>query len=50
MRCCEEYLNLEKQYDKQAIDLSCARALSYGAVSYREVKNILEQQLYQHGS
>ena len=40
-------LNLEKQYDKQAIDLSCARALSYGAVSYREVKNILEQKLYQ---
>jgi len=40
-------LSLEKQYDKQAIDLSCARALSYGAISYREVKNILEQQLYQ---
>lgn len=39
-------LNLEKQYEKEAIDMSCARALSYGAVSYREVKNILEQQLY----
>jgi hypothetical protein len=41
-------LNLEKQYDRKAIDLSCARALLYGAVSYREIKNILEQQLYQH--
>ncbi len=40
-------LNLEKQYDKAAIDLSCARALTYGAVSYREVKNILEHRLYQ---
>lgn len=40
-------LSLEKQYDKAAIDLSCARALSYGAISYREVKSILEQKLYQ---
>ncbi len=35
-------LSLEKQYDKVAIDLSCWRALSYGAISYREVKRILE--------
>ena len=39
--------SLEKQYDKVAIDLSCGRALSYGAISYREVKRILEQKLYQ---
>lgn len=34
-------LSLEKQYDKVAIDLSCGRALSYGAINYREVKRIL---------
>jgi hypothetical protein len=39
-------LNLEKYYSKQKIDSSCARALSYGAISYREVKSILGQKLY----
>lgn len=39
-------LSLEKHYEREAIDRSCARALSYGAISYREVKSILEQQLY----
>jgi hypothetical protein len=35
-----------KKYDNQAIDSSCRRALSYGALSYLEVKNILEKKLY----
>jgi len=39
-------LSLEKQYDTALIDLSCERALSYGALSYREVKSILEKKLY----
>lgn len=39
-------LSLEKQYDTASIDVSCERALSYGALSYREVKSILEKKLY----
>jgi transposase len=39
-------LSLEKQYDTASIDMSCERALSYGALSYREVKSILEKKLY----
>ena len=39
-------LSLEKQYDTTSIDMSCERALSYGALSYREVKSILEKKLY----
>jgi transposase len=39
-------LSLEKSYDKESIDQSCARAIAYGAISYREVKNILENKLY----
>lgn len=40
-------LSLEKQYNRIHIDLSCGRALTYGALSYREVKSILEKKLYQ---
>lgn len=39
-------LNLEKSYSRKAINLSCKRAILYGAVSYRAVKNILEKGLY----
>lgn len=39
-------LSLERYYERQAINLSCKRALAYQAISYREVKGILEQGLY----
>ena len=39
-------LHLCRFYDNQAINLSCKRALSYGAISYQEVKTILEKRLY----
>ena len=34
------------KHDTMAIDSSCHRALSFGALSYLEVKNILEKKLY----
>ena len=39
-------LHLCRFYDNQAINLSCKRALSYGAISYQEVKTIIEKKLY----
>jgi transposase len=39
-------LHLTKFYDKKLVDLSCQRAIAYGAISYLEVKNILEKGLY----
>ncbi len=36
-----------ERHDIRAIDSSCHRALSYGALSYLEVKNILEKKLYE---
>lgn len=39
-------IHLLSAYPKEAINLSCKRALSYGAISYQEVKTILEKNLY----
>jgi transposase len=39
-------IHLEKYYQREQINLSCCRALAYGALSYLEVKNILEHKLY----
>lgn len=39
-------ISLEKRYTRDAIDKSCARAIAYGALSYQEVKTILEKGLY----
>ena len=39
-------IHLKKHYKLEDIDLSCKRAINYGAISYREVKNILESKLY----
>lgn len=39
-------LRLEQYYSREAINLSCKRAILYGAISYRSVKNILEKGLY----
>jgi len=39
-------IHLEKYYSTELIDMSCKRALAYGALSYQEVKTILEKKLY----
>jgi len=39
-------ISLEKRYTREDIDRSCARAIAYGALSYQEVKAILEKGLY----
>ena len=39
-------LHLTRFYDEKLVDLSCQRAIAYGAISYLEVKNILEKGLY----
>lgn len=39
-------IQLSRQHGKQVADASCKRALAYGAVSYNEVKNIVEKKLY----
>lgn len=39
-------LSLKKQFDNNTINLSCARALAYGAIQYRKIKNICESGLY----
>jgi hypothetical protein len=39
-------LHLTRLYDEKLVDLSCQRAIAYGAISYLEVKNILEKGLY----
>jgi transposase len=40
-------IHLQKYYEPGQINLSCDRALAYGALSYLEVKNILEKNLYE---
>jgi len=40
-------IHLTRYYDAGDINLSCKRALSYGAISYQEVKTILEKRLFE---
>lgn len=39
-------LSLKKRFNNQIINLSCARALAYGAIQYKKIKNICESGLY----
>jgi len=38
-------ISLTKVYEVQAVDMTCQRALEYGAISYQTVKTILEKGL-----
>jgi len=40
-------VQLARYHKKEHVNLSCKRALVYGAISYQEVKTILEKGLYQ---
>src|SRR5699024_11044926 len=44
---CSGILHLSKTWPAPAIDRSCQRALYYRALSYRKVKAILEDKLWQ---
>ena len=39
-------LSLARKYDPGLVALSCKRAVEYGALSYQEVKSILENRTY----
>jgi len=39
-------LSLEKKYSKEVIDLSCKRAIAYGAHKYQTIKNICKNGAY----
>jgi len=39
-------LSLRKKYGDKELDLACGRAVRYGNLSYRAIKNILEKGLY----
>jgi transposase len=39
-------LSLARKYDSNLVALSCKRAVEYGALSYQEVKSILENRTY----
>jgi hypothetical protein len=39
-------LSLARKHDPSLVERSCQRALEYGALSYREVKGILDNKLY----
>ncbi|MEX0681374.1 MAG: hypothetical protein WD097_08335, partial [Balneolales bacterium] len=43
---CNGILQLAKTWPVQAVNHSCRRALHYRALSYREVKTILEENLW----
>lgn len=40
-------VSLQKRYENWQINAACRRALSYEALSYREVRDILQKKLYQ---
>jgi transposase len=44
-RICLGIISLEKKYGPIRVNNACARALSYGLLSYKSVKNILEKGL-----
>ena len=44
-KSCLGILNLARKYGKERLNEACRRALAYGALSYRSVRNILESKL-----
>lgn len=45
-RSVQGILSLEKKYSKEVIDLSCKRAIFYGAYKYQVIKNICKNGAY----
>src|SRR4030042_4293879 len=46
LRCAQNIIRLEKKYDGIKLELACKKAARYGNYTYKCVKNILENNLF----
>jgi transposase len=44
-RMCMGVISLEKRFERDRLEAACAKALSFGALSYQSVKSILTKNL-----